>query len=300
MIRVLITGKNSYVGNQTEAWLRQYDGEFEVNKVSLREQTLEEISFASYDVVLHVAGIAHVNAKENMEKLYYQVNRDLTVATAKKAKKEGVRQFIFLSSIIVYGENNKKNSSIEIKKETKPSPSGFYGNSKLQAEQGILRLEDPSFQVVIVRPPMIYGPGSKGNYKKLAKLARKTTIFPCISNQRSMIYIANLCELLRLIMIEQGRGIFYPQNAEYVNTTQLVKEIAKVHGRTMYTTRMANPFLWLAGKCFGMVNKVVGTLIYDKELSNHFNGQYQVVGFQESIRITEGCCEIEKKVGGKD
>lgn len=287
MIRVLITGKNSYVGNQAEEWLKQYGEDFLVDKVSLREKTVEELSFGSYDVILHVAGIAHVNAKKEMEQLYYQVNRDLTIETARKAKQEGVRHFIFLSSIIVYGENNKKNASLHINKSTNPAPSGFYGDSKLQAEQGILELEDERFVVTIVRPPMIYGPGSKGNYIKLAKLARRTIFFPKLSNERSMIYIDNLCELLRLIMMNRSSGIFHPQNADYVNTTQLVQEVGLIYGRKIHSTRLANPLLKLLSKKVGMVNKVIGTLTYDMELSNHFEQKYQVVGFKESVQRTE-------------
>ena len=134
----------------------------------------------------------------NREDLYYRVNRDLAIEVAKKAKAEGVKQFVFMSSIIVYGDSSSNRRVIT--RETVPTPSNDYGRSKLQAEQGITPLESDSFKVVILRSPMVYGKGSKGNYSKLAKLAKKLSIFPDIDNERSMIHIDNLCEFVRLMI----------------------------------------------------------------------------------------------------
>src|SRR5699024_12036773 len=141
---------------------------------------------------VYVACIVYVMRNQKKEVTYYEVNRDLTIETAKKVKSEGVKQFIFLSIIIVYGENIDNKGIIT--KDTLPEPSNFYGNSKLQAEKGIEPLDDSDFNVAILRPPMIYGKGSKGNYPKLSKAAQKLPIFPDMDNQRSMLHIDNLSE----------------------------------------------------------------------------------------------------------
>ncbi|MEG2209693.1 MAG: NAD-dependent epimerase/dehydratase family protein, partial [Eubacterium sp.] len=167
MKRILITGKDSYIGTAFENWVKQWPEEYDITIIDTMADW-KKSSFKTYDTVFHVAGIAHVDAKADMEDLYYQVNRDLTIAVATKAKNEGVKQFIFMSSIIVYGDSGKLGETRIITKDTIPTPSNFYGNSKLQAENGILPLQDIAFNVVILRPPMIYGKGSKGNYPKLA------------------------------------------------------------------------------------------------------------------------------------
>jgi UDP-glucose 4-epimerase len=196
MKKILITGANSYIGTSLEKWLERYPDRYSIDTVDMRSDEWKEKDFSKHDVVFHVAGIAHVSSDPKMEDLYYKVNRDLTIETAKKAKIEGVKQFIFMSSIIVYGDSSNINRKKVIDKNTVPLPSNFYGNSKLQAEDGIRPLESDDFKVVILRPPMIYGKGSKGNYPKLAKMAQKLPVFPDIDNKRSMLHVDNLCEFI--------------------------------------------------------------------------------------------------------
>ena len=286
MKHILITGKDSYIGSSFERWMSQWQNDYQIDTLDTKGDW-QTHDFSPYDVVFHVAGIAHVDAKADMETLYYQVNRDLTIEAAKKAKAEGVKQFIFMSSIIVYGDSSKLGEKRVITKDTIPTPTNFYGNSKLQAEQGILPLQDEHFNVVILRPPMIYGKGSKGNYPKLARLAQKTPIFPDIENERSMLYIENLCAFIRLMIDNETRGIFFPQNKEYVKTTELVKTIAEVYGKKMRLTKVFNPLIRWGSKKVSTINKVFGSLVYEKEMSNYKNCEYSVVNFEESIRLTE-------------
>ena len=215
------------------------------------------------------------------------MNRDLTIDIANKAKSQGVKQFIFMSSIIVYGENSTIMEKRVITKETIPNPYSFYGKSKLQAEQGIRPLQSENFQVAIVRPPMIYGKGSKGNYIKLSKLAKITPVFPEFNNKRSMLHIDNLCEFIRLLVNDQAKGIFHPQNKEYVNTTDLVVMIAKVHGKKVLTIRMFNVAILLLGKKMKALNKVFGTLVYEKEMSKYAQHNYWIRDMKQSIEVTE-------------
>lgn len=285
MKRILITGANSYVGTNVERWLIRETDKYHVNTIDMIDGSWREKDFSGYDVVFHVAGIAHVNAKKNMESLYYKVNTDLTIETAQHAKQGGVKQFIFMSSIIVYGES-KSLKPVVITRDTEPKPNGFYGNSKLQAEIGIKKLEDQDFKVVILRPPMIYGPGSKGNFPKLIALAKKTPIFPAYHNQRSMLYIDNLCEFVRLVIDNEERGVFWPQNREYVDTCEVVRQVAEEAGHKVWITRLLNLFVVLGAFFVPSFNKMWGSLIYSKELSMTAFSFKQSIGLVASIHKT--------------
>jgi UDP-glucose 4-epimerase len=284
MKKILITGANSYIGTSLENWLAKEPVKYKVDTVDMKDGSWKEKNFSEYDVVFHVAGIAHVSTDPKMEELYYKVNRDLTIGTAEKAKAEGVKQFIFMSSIIVYGDSSGNKRVID--RNTVPTPSNFYGNSKLQAEEGIKPLENDEFKVVVLRPPMIYGKGSKGNYTKLAKAAQKLPIFPNIDNERSMLHIDNLCEFIKVMINQEESGLFFPQNAEYVKTSEMVRIIAEVHGKKVRLTKIFNRPLRLIGLKFGLINKVVGNLVYEKSMSD-YKVNYRIRDLRESIELTE-------------
>ena len=290
MKRILITGANSYIGTSFETYLRQWPEKYHVDTVDMIDGTWREKSFTGYDTVYHVAGIAHSdtgNVTEERKAFYYKINTDLTVETAQKAKRDGVKQFIFMSSAIVYGESAPIGKAKLITKDTPVAPANFYGDSKVQAEKGILPLNDDSFKVVILRPPMIYGPGSKGNYPVLSKLAQKLPVFPVVNNQRSMLYISNLMEFVRLMVENEEQGIFWPQNAEYSNTTQLVKMIAAAHDKKIVLIKGVTWALKLLGSCTGLVNKAFGSLSYEQSMSR-YSEEYCIVSLQDSLKETEG------------
>ena len=284
MKKILITGKNSYIGTSLENWLMREPDKYKVDTIDLKDGSWKEANFSQYDVVFHVAGIAHVSSDPKMEDLYYKVNRDLTIETAEKAKAEGVKQFIFMSSIIVYGDSSSRKRVIDI--NTVPTPTNFYGNSKLQAEKGIKDLETDDFKIVILRPPMIYGKNSKGNYPRLANIAKKIPVFPDIDNERSMLHIDNLCEFIKVMIDHKKSGLYFPQNKEYVKTSELVKAIAEVHGKKIWMTKLFNPVLRLMFG-IGIVNKVFGNLVYDKSMSDYNKANYRIRTFKESIELTE-------------
>lgn len=289
MKRILITGANSYIGTSFEKYMAQWPEKYQVETVDMIDGTWRQKDFSGYDCVYHVAGIAHSDSGKisaERAKLYYAVNTDLTVETAKKAKAEGVKQFVFMSSAIVYGESAPIGKTKVITKDTPVSPANSYGDSKVQAEKGILPLNDDSFKVVILRPPMIYGPGSKGNYPVLSKLAQKLPVFPKVDNQRSMLYIDNLMEFVRLMVENEEQGIFWPQNAEYSNTTDLVKLIAEAHEKKIIIIPGFTWVLKLLSHCTGLVNKAFGSLIYDVNMG-HYSEFYTVRTLVESIEETE-------------
>ena len=290
MKKILITGANSYIGTSFEKYIKEnYPNEYAVDTVDMIDGSWREKDFSGYDSVFHVAGIAHSdNGKisAEKEKLYYAVNTDLTVETTKKAKADGVKQFIFMSSAIVYGDSAPIGKSKVIKRDTPVSPANCYGDSKVQAENGIRPLGDDSFNVVILRPPMIYGKGSKGNYPLLAKIAMKTPVFPMVNNQRSMLYIENLCEFVRLMVENDEQGTFWPQNAEYSNTSELVKLIAEAHGKKVRLVKGFGGALKILGHATSLVNKAFGTMKYEHEMSA-YKGKYGVYSLSDSINRTE-------------
>lgn len=270
MKKILITGSNSYIGTSFEKYIKEnYPNDFQINTLDMMNPKWKEHDFSNYDVVFHVAGIAHADVgrvSRETKQLYYKVNTDLTVETAVKAKASNVKQFIYMSSIIVYGESAPLGKRKVITKDSIPTPANFYGDSKLQADLKLTQLSSNDFKVCIIRPPMIYGSGSKGNYQMLSKLAKKLPIFPDIKNERSMLYIGNLCIFIKQCIDKQIEGIQLPQNNEYISTSDMVKEIAKANNKRIYLTKLLNPFVYLAsiisGKVGGMVNKAFGNLVY--------------------------------------
>lgn len=273
MKRILITGANSYIGTSFERYIKEnHPDDYQIDTLDMLNPNWKNFDFTGYDTVFHVAGIAHADVgrvSEETKQLYYKVNTDLTHETALKSKQSGVKQFIYMSSIIVYGESAPVGKKKVITKDTKPQPANFYGDSKLQADLKIQPLSDNHFKVCILRPPMIYGPGSKGNYQMLSKLAKKLPIFPDIKNERSMLYIDNLCYFVKECIDGNYEDIYFPQNSEYVSTSQMVKEIAKANGKNIHLTKLLNPFVFILskfpGKIGGMCNKAFGSISYEKK-----------------------------------
>ncbi len=279
MKKILITGANSYIGTSLEKWLGKYPDQYKVDTVDMKDGSWKEKDFSQYDAVFHVAGIVHIKETKENQDLYYKVNRDLAFETAKKAKADGVKQFIFLSSMSVYGIENGV-----IDKDTTLKPNSAYGKSKIEAEELINKLQDDSFTVATLRPPMVYGKGCRGNYPRLVGLALKTPIFPKVDNKRSMIYIDNLSEFVKQLIDNKSGGLFFPQNAEYVNTSEMVRLIAEAHGKKIVMTKLFNPLLRLLS--VSTVNKVFGDLVYDMSMSD-YESDYRVCEFGESINKTE-------------
>ena len=282
MIKVLITGAGSYVGESVRRYILSTSSDFEIDAVDTMNDAWKEAEFSKYDVVYHVAGIAHVNADPKMEALYYKVNRDLTIEVAKHAKAAGVKQFIFMSSQIVFHESQSLKTEV-LTSETKENPNGFYGDSKLQAELGIKPLEDENFKVCILRPCMTYGPNAKGNFPRLAKLATKVPLFPEWHNKRSMLYIDNLAEFVKQAVLRGLSGTFYPQNRELADTVEIIRFFAKAAGHKVWITRLLNPFVWLGSFVLQPINKMFATYYYAPEMSK-MDFDYQLVSFEESLK----------------
>lgn len=283
MKRVLITGKNSYIGESFRKYVAEhYPSDIEVDSISVRGDKWRSYDFSRYDTVLHVAGIAHVSADPKMEAEYYRVNRDLTIDVAKHAKQNGVKQFIFMSSMIIYGEAKGISTTTTIDRQTEPNPIDFYGRSKLEADVAVQELGDSEFKTVSIRTPMVFGPNSKGNFPLLVKVAKLSPIFPKITNQRSMIYIENLCEFLSKSVINEIEGVFFPQNESYISTTDIIDIVRKgLNKRTLHIS-LFDPLIRLLSRSLRVINKVYGSKIYQHDTLIPFS--YIVVGNTESIQ----------------
>lgn len=282
MKKVLITGANSFVGTNVEKWLLNTPNEFVVDTVDTMNNVWKQADFSKFDVVFHVAGIAHVDPKPEMAPLYYKVNRDLAIEIAKWAKEHGVKQFIYMSSKIVFHASKSLKGDV-VTRNTIPNPNDFYGDSKLQAEKGLTELSCDSFKVAIIRPPMIYGPGNKGNLPRLAWLATKTPFFPAWHNKRSMLHVNNLSEFIKQIMLREMRGFFFPQNKEYSDTVEIVRYFANEHGHNIYISRIFNPFVWLGSKLFNAIPKMFSDSYYMQDMSQ-YDFDYQVISFKDSLK----------------
>ena len=294
MKRVLITGAGSYIGVNVENWLKRTPDLFQVESVDTFGDNWKQADYSQYDVVYHVAGIAHVNADPKMEPLYYKVNRDLTIEIARHAKAAGVKQFIFMSSMIVFHESQKLGEEM-LTFDTKPEPNGFYGDSKLQAEIGLKELECDTFKVCILRPPMIYGPNSKGNFLRLGWLATKTPIFPAWHNKRSMLYIDNLAECVKQLILLERSGTYYPQNKELADTVAIAKFFAKKYNHKLWISRIFNPFVRLGSFFLQPLNKMFASYYYDPKMSE-YDFEYQIVSQDESFEGLE-VSEANRKLG---
>lgn len=256
MKRVLILGAHSYIGTALEERLAASPERFSTRTLSLHEP-LETLDFHGADAAVVVAAIVHRKETKALLPLYGAVNRDLAVAAAKKAKAEGVGQFVFLSTMSVYGMTTGV-----ITRETVPQPNTAYGRTKLEAERAIAALSDERFTVTILRPPMVIGKGAKGNYARLERLAKKLPFCPDFENRRSFVRIDTLCEALEERIAEPRAGIFFPQEPETIATRDLIDETAAAEGRTLKHTKWFNPAIRLFRALTTTGKKAFGDLEY--------------------------------------
>lgn len=274
MKKVLITGSKSYIGDSVKDYLLSYKDQYDVVIKDTLGWEPDVSDFKNIDVVFNVAGIAHIKETKYNRHLYFDVNRDLVIRIAKTAKQAGVKQFILLSSMSVYGLLVG-----HITKQTPVDPVNAYGKSKAEADESIFNLEDDQFIFACLRPPMVYGKGCKGNYQSLRKFALKSPFFPNYSNRRSMVYIGNLCEFVKCCIDYEKRGLFFPQNSEYVTSSDMVKKIASSNNRNIKLTKAFNWAIDLFR--ISVVKKVFGDLTYEPidTIDKYM--------FDESIKLTE-------------
>ena len=283
--KVILVGIGGYIGGKFTEYINKNYPDWQIDAVDSMNRKWAEADFTGYDAVYNVSGLAHANARQGSEELYYQVNGQLPIDVATKAKAEGVPLFVQMSSQIVYGDMSGLGEEKMLTPETVPAEPTVYGKSKM-AERGLQKLVDDKFQVAIMRPPLIYSEYARDNFPRLVNFAKKMPIFPKLKNKQSMVYVDNLCELIKLIIENNKGGIYYPQQECYIEISKIVKDIADAVGNKMWQTRIFNPALRLLSKVpqLGFIHKAFGSIAYDMEMSNHFDGKYRVVSYEESIR----------------
>lgn len=286
-MKVLVTGQNSYAGTQFVKRMTELNKSWLIDFISVRDNKWENDTFSHYDAVYHVAGIVHKKETSENKNLYYKVNRDLTHQLAVKAKNEGVKSFVFLSTMAVYGLIGKIGKDTIITKETPTAPTSHYGKSKLEAEELIENLQSSEFKVSILRIPMIYGPNCPGNYRSLSKLARKTPVFPKINNRRSMIFVDHLSDVVAYIVEEKLSGVLLVKNPEDVDTLEMVNKIANNHNKKINTSVLAGLIIKTIGNKLTVTRKMFSSIYYKDADCNIDGFKFNTLSFGESIRQSE-------------
>lgn len=272
MKKILVTGKNSYIGMSFEKWLSLWPDDYFVDTVDTIGDEWKNFSFEGYDAVFHVAAIVHKKEKPYSLELYQMVNCDLPAAIAQKAKDAKVKQFVFMSTMSVYGI-----SLGSIDSSTKENPVTKYGISKLNAERELAKLASDDFLVSILRPPMVYGgENCPGNFARLFKLVKWVPIYPDYPNHRSFLHFNNLCEFVRLLIEKQMDGLFYPQDDRYLSSCDLVRDIAYSMNKRILYIKFLNPVIKFAATRQKRLNRLFGDLTYAQSLS-----EYEGISFSD-------------------
>lgn len=283
-MRILVVGKDSYIGNHIDGWLSKFG--WHVEQLDVLTDFWQSFDYSVYDVIVHVAGIVHRPGCNDWE-LYKSVNTDMPITIASLAKKQGVKQYVFLSTMGVYGIGKELKPNV-IDEHTPLMADTMYGKSKLLAEEGLRELQDESFNVVCVRPPSVYGKGCKGGYiTGFTSIAQRLPIVPkAYSNvKQSFIYIDNLSELVRLIIENQLSGVFCPQDDKSVSANELLEVITRSIGKKYIASRLLGFFVQML--CFvPLIKKAYGGVEYSQELSTVKDLAYVVFPFEEGMRRT--------------
>lgn len=287
MKHIIITGKNGYIANSLKNWIEKRNIDIDVNLMDLKDKNWRSVSFANIDAIIHTAALVHKNEAEISIDDYRKINTDLTIEVANKAKNEGVKQFIYISTMAVFGIEISCFKSTEIIDSTPLSPKSKYGISKYEAEIKLNELTDKDFSVAIIRPPFVYGKNCPGNYGTLRKLTLKIGIIPKIKNTKSMIYIDNLCEFIYQILELNGAGNFMPQNNELQSTYKMALLIAKYNNKRVVCTPLITPLVCVLSLFISKIRKAFGNEFYNMNMSELKNVDYNVVNFEDSIKLTE-------------
>jgi len=276
MKRVLVIGSGSYIAR---TFTKVAAGQLEMTGLPGQNQAWNETSFEGFDAVLLCAGLVH-QRKTTPATTFDDINHRMALSIAQKAKSVGVSQFVFLSTMSVYGRSS---GTITADTQPDPRPHDPYGMSKWAAEQDLQALQDQSFTLTILRPPMVYGPGCPGNFQGLITLA-KLPFFPSLRNERSMIYVEDLGRLLCALIEQRRGGVFCPQNRQTVCTADMVRAIGQARGRTVRLLSLLNPAAQLLKRLHPAAQKLWGDYTYDSSLSEISGIEYQLTSLEESVR----------------
>lgn len=278
-MKLLITGSNGFVGSY---FINEYKNKHQIKKFSFLKDDIRNLDCKDVDVVFHLSALVHQMDGASSEE-YENVNVSQTLLLAKRAKESGVKHFVFMSTVKVYGEEtNSKYSENSI-----CNPEDEYGKSKLKAEKLLLELEDENFKISIIRTPIIYGYGVKANIKNLVNLVNKVSILPFgkIENKRSMVYIGNLCHLVDEIITQQKAGIFLASDDEPLSTSKLIQLISRNLDKKIYLIKI--PFFKSLLKILkpSFHKRLYGSLEVDNSITKQKLNLSNPYSVEEGIRL---------------
>lgn len=282
---LMITGASGFIGSN---FIERYKDKYNIIPVDLLKIKPEEIDFRGVDTVLHLAALVHQMKGAPREK-YFEVNTELTRRVAEEAKKQGVRHFVFYSTVKVYGyDGDLYNHNMVLNEESECKPiNDPYGESKWEAEKILRRLENDNFKIGIIRPPMVYGKGVKGNMESLIKLVKMLPILPFNydKNRRSLVNIENLMYLTALVIDKEDSGVFLPLDEKNISLKEIVEGIEKAYNLKRINIPMIQPVFWLLTKLKpNIMLRLFGTLQFDNRLTKEKLGYIAKVKYVEGIK----------------
>jgi UDP-glucose 4-epimerase len=276
-MKIGITGAGGFVGSR----FMEYNKEkYSLVPIPLRNFNPQELALSGLHAIVHLAGKAH-EMKGIDERIYYDVNFELTKKLANKAKEQGVPAFIYISSVKVYGDKE----DLCVDEDSVCEPTDAYGKSKLAAENYLRSVQDERFKVAVIRPPLVYGPGVKGNMIRLLKLAEKNISLPFggVPNKRSMVYLDNLVELINKVVETRASGVFVAGDDRPVSTGELITLIRGYMGKRdgmLIIPSFGRKFLRILGP--GLFKRLFSSFIIDHRKTD------QTLGFTPPFSIEYG------------
>ena len=299
---ILVTGATGFVGSHLCSRLKTENRELrcsERNRFSIENSVVVgDIgpdtpwgeALPNVYTVVHLAARAHIMKDEVPDPLeeYRKVNVDGTLNLARQAAEAGVKRFIFISSIKVNGEQTPLNEPFT--EEHTPAPEDAYGISKLEAEQGLQKLaSETGMEVVIIRPPLVYGPGVKGNFATLLRLVEKGLPLPlgAVHNKRSLVALDNLVDLIVACIDHPAAAnqVFLAGDGEDLSTTELLRGVAKAMDKPARLIPVPAGMLMFGATLLGkkaVAQRVLGSLQVDISKAR------DVLGWEPRINVETG------------
>lgn len=296
MTKIFITGSTGFVGTHLINELKTRNIPFVAGNRSLYGDLVTQKNWAQIlegcDSIVHLAARVHVMEESSTDPLFEfrKMNVEATINLALAAKKIGVKRFVFISSVKVNGEETFTQA---FKASDTPAPQDFYGISKMEAETELLKLHEPGiFEVVIIRPPLIYGPGVKANFEKLFSFAGAGLPLPfgLVENKRSLVSVLNLVDLIMTTLIHPKAGgeIFMVSDDRDLSLSELIKLMAKVQKKKARLISMPVGLMKLAAIMLGKksyADRLFGNLQVDIEKTKNLLDWKPPYSFEETFRL---------------
>jgi len=307
---ILLTGANGFIGKELATQLEKRHLKF---KCVIRKESLSPIGEGStvridsisphqdwedvlpgIDSIIHTAARVHVMNDDSMDPLieFHKVNTEGTLKLARQASQAGVKRFIYLSSIKVNGESTEFGENFL--PDDKFVPDDPYGLSKYEAEQGLLAVaKETDMEVVIIRPPLVYGPGVKANFSSMMKWVNKGVPLPfgAVHNKRSLVALDNLVDFIIHCIShpKAANEVFLISDGYDVSTTELLQKVAKAFGKRAFLIPVPVSLMKFAARLLGkgdVSDRLFGSLQVDSSKVLELLGWKPVITMDDELKIT--------------